>query len=88
MRKTNELQITLQPQVVDTQGQDLNRAGNDIGYEQVTDIREGKALYMTGNEPTAEGVGKSIRTQREKLFANTVIKEYSLKIVHKKKEAQ
>lgn len=45
--KTIELHITLQPQVLDTQGQALNRAVHDLGYTQVNDIRVGKVLYMT-----------------------------------------
>ncbi len=48
--KTIELHITLQPQVLDTQGQTLTRAVHDLGYAQVNDIRVGKVLYMTVDE--------------------------------------
>ena len=41
--KKIELHITLQGQVLDTQGQALNRAVHDLGYEQVNDIRVGKS---------------------------------------------
>ena len=54
--KTIELHITLQPQVLDTQGQALNRAVHDLGYNQVNDIRVGKLLYMTVDEATDEAV--------------------------------
>ncbi|AKS67464.1 phosphoribosylformylglycinamidine synthase [Staphylococcus schleiferi] len=85
--KTIELHITLQPQVLDTQGQALNRAVHDLGYPQVNDIRVGKVLYMTIDEATDEAVHNVITTLSEKLFANTVIEEYSYKVLDEKENA-
>lgn len=76
-----ELYITLQPQVLDTQGQTLTRAVHDLGYTQVNDIRVGKVLYMTVDEASEQAVANVVNTLSEKLFANTVIEEYSYKIV-------
>lgn len=76
-----ELHIILQPQVLDTQGQTLTRAVHDLGYKQVNDIRVGKVLYMTVDEASEEAVANVVNTLSEKLFANTVIEEYSYKIV-------
>lgn len=76
-----ELFITLQPQVLDTQGQTLTRAVHDLGYQQVDDIRVGKVLYMTVDEATDEAVDNVVRTLSEKLFANTVIEEYRYNII-------
>jgi phosphoribosylformylglycinamidine synthase PurS subunit len=85
--KTIELYITLQQQVLDTQGQALTRAVHDLGYPQVNDIRVGKVLYMTVDEATDEAVDKVVRTLSEKLFANTVIEEYSYNIVEAKENS-
>ncbi|MFZ8101291.1 phosphoribosylformylglycinamidine synthase subunit PurS [Staphylococcus arlettae] len=85
--KTIELHVTLQPQVVDTQGQALNRAVHDLGYTQVNDIRVGKLLYMTVEEATDEAVHNVVTTLSEKLFANTVIEEYSYKVVDEGEKA-
>lgn len=76
-----ELHITLQPQVLDTQGQALTRAVHDLGYKQVDDIRVGKVLYMTVDEASEQAVANVVNTLTEKLFANTVIEEYSYKII-------
>ncbi len=76
-----ELHITLQPQVLDTQGQTLTRAVHDLGYTQVNDIRVGKVLYMTVDEASEQAVANIVNTLSEKLFANTVIEEYSYKII-------
>ena len=83
--KTIELHITLQPQVLDTQGQALNRAVHDLGYKQVNDIRVGKVLYMTVDEATDEAVDNIVTTLSEKLFANTVIEEYNYKLLTKRR---
>ncbi|NWK84455.1 phosphoribosylformylglycinamidine synthase subunit PurS [Staphylococcus sp. GSSP0090] len=85
--KTIELHITLQPQVLDTQGQALNRAVHDLGYKQVNDIRVGKLLYMTVDEATDEAVHNVVTTLSEKLFANTVIEEYSYKVLEEGEKA-
>ncbi|MGV3041558.1 phosphoribosylformylglycinamidine synthase subunit PurS [Staphylococcus rostri] len=85
--KTIELHITLQPQVLDTQGQALTRAVHDLGYEQVNDIRVGKVLYMTVDEATDEAVHNFVTTLSEKLFANTVIEEYSYHVLDEKENA-
>ncbi|MCE4956944.1 phosphoribosylformylglycinamidine synthase subunit PurS [Macrococcoides caseolyticum] len=76
-----ELHITLQPQVLDTQGEALTRAVHDLGYKQVNDIRVGKVLYMTVDEASEAAVANVVNTLSEKLFANTVIEEYSYKII-------
>ena len=67
--KTIELHITLQPQVLDTQGQALTlEAVHDLGYAQVNDIRVGKVLYMTVDEVSDEKVLNIVTTLSEKLF--------------------
>jgi len=85
--KKIELHITLQGQVLDTQGQALNRAVHDLGYEQVNDIRVGKVIYMTVDETDDNSIKNVVNTLSEKLFANTVIEEYSFKILEDKENA-
>lgn len=85
--KKIELHITLQGQVLDTQGQALNRAVHDLGYEQVNDIRVGKVIYMTVDETDDNSIKNVVNTLSEKLFANMVIEEYSFKILEDKENA-
>lgn len=77
--KTIELHITLQPQVLDTQGQALNRAVHDLGYKQVNDIRVGKVLYMTVDEATDEAVHNVVTTLSEKLLLILLLKNIAIK---------
>ena len=41
----------------------------------------GKVLYLTVDEASDEAVDNIVTTLSEKLFANTVIEEYSYKVV-------
>ena len=77
--KTIELHITLQPQVLDTQGQALNRAVHDLGYTQVNDIRVGKLLYMTVDEATDAAVHNVVTTLSEKLLQTPLLKNIATK---------
>ncbi|MGS0650165.1 phosphoribosylformylglycinamidine synthase subunit PurS, partial [Staphylococcus arlettae] len=47
----------------------------------------GKLLYMTVEEATDEAVHNVVTTLSEKLFANTVIEEYSYKVVDEGEKA-
>lgn len=88
MMKNIELHITLQPQVLDTQGQALTRAVHDLGYTQVNDIRVGKVLYLTVDEATDEAIHNVVTTLSEKLFANTVIEEYNYTVLGEASEKE
>ncbi|TDM12372.1 phosphoribosylformylglycinamidine synthase subunit PurS [Macrococcus lamae] len=82
--KKIELFITLQQQVLDTQGQTLTRAVHDLGYPQINDIRVGKVLYITVDATADSEIEQVIQTLSEKLFANTVIEEYSYNVIEVK----
>ncbi|AQL55918.1 phosphoribosylformylglycinamidine synthase subunit PurS [Abyssicoccus albus] len=75
-----ELNVRLQPQVLDTQGQTLTRAVHDMGYEQIDDIRVGKVLTFTIDEKDEANIEEVVNTLSDKLFANTVIETYDYTI--------
>ncbi|GAA3718084.1 phosphoribosylformylglycinamidine synthase subunit PurS [Salinicoccus jeotgali] len=79
--KKIELIVTLQPQVLDTQGEALNRAVHELGHEEINDIRVGKVLYFDIDETDETKIDESVRRLSEKLFANTVIETYSYTII-------
>lgn len=53
----------------------------------MNDIRVGKVLYMTVDEATDAAVHNVVTTLSEKLFANTVIEEYSYKVLEEGEKA-
>lgn len=79
--KKIELIITLQTQVLDTQGEALDRAVNDIGHDEISNIRVGKVLYFDIDETDADKIDGIVKSLSERLFANTVIETYDYKIL-------
>ena len=79
--KKIELIITFQPQVLDTQGEALDRAVKELGTGQVENIRVGKVLYFDIDETDHKKIEEIVRQLSEKLFTNTVIETYEYKIL-------
>ena len=52
----------------------------------MNDIRVGKVLYMTVNEPTDEAVDNIITTLSEKLFAIQSLKNIAIKLSMKRRK--
>ena len=79
--KKVELKVTLQPQVLDTQGEALNRAVKDLGHDEISNIRVGKVLYFDIDETEADNIDRIVKSLSERLFTNTVIETYEYTIL-------
>jgi phosphoribosylformylglycinamidine synthase PurS subunit len=79
--KKIELIITLQEQVLDTQGEALDRAVKDFGHDEISNIRVGKVLYFDIDESEPARIDEIVNSLSERLFANTVIETYEYKIL-------
>ncbi|WP_434121159.1 phosphoribosylformylglycinamidine synthase subunit PurS [Salinicoccus roseus] len=79
--KKVELIVTLKPQVLDTQGEALNRAVHELDHDEINNIRVGKVLYFDIDEMDETKIDDSVRQLSEKLFTNTVIETYTYRIL-------
>ncbi len=79
--KKVELKVTLQPQVLDTQGEALNRAVHELGHDEISNIRVGKVLYFDIDEKEAGKIDEIVKSLSERLFTNTVIETYEYTIL-------
>lgn len=79
--KNIELKVTLQPQVLDTQGEALTRAVHDLGHQEIDDIRVGKLLYFTIDETDESRIDAIVKSLSERLFTNTVIETYEYRVM-------
>ncbi|CAM4296693.1 phosphoribosylformylglycinamidine synthase subunit PurS [Jeotgalicoccus halotolerans] len=79
--KKIELIVTLQEQVLDTQGEALDRAVAELGHNEVSNIRVGKVLYFDIAENDNEKIENIVKQLAERLFTNTVIETYEYKIL-------
>ena len=74
--------ITLKPSVLDPQGKAIQHSVEQLGYQQIADIRQGKyfeiALDDSVNETEARAAAEKIAND---VLANPVIEDYRVEIV-------
>jgi phosphoribosylformylglycinamidine synthase PurS subunit len=71
--------VMLKPEILDPQGQAVERALPELGFEGVSDVRIGKHVELTmadGDEGEA-----TARRMAEALLANPVIEEFSVRVL-------
>lgn len=73
--------VTLKPSVLDPQGKAIHHAIEQLGYQQIADIRQGKyfeiALDGSVNESEAREAAEKIAAD---VLANPVIEDYRVEI--------
>lgn len=70
--------VLLKPDVLDPQGRAIQRACTTLGYDAVSDVRQGKLFEIalgTDDRATAE---RLVRELCEKLLANAVIEDWRI----------
>ncbi|HMQ02510.1 MAG TPA: phosphoribosylformylglycinamidine synthase subunit PurS [Pyrinomonadaceae bacterium] len=74
--------VTLKPSVLDPQGKAINHSLELLGYEQITEVRQGKYFeIMLSDETTAEMAKESVEKIARDVLANPVIEDYRVEIV-------
>ena len=72
--------VMLKPEILDPQGQAVNRALPRLGFDGVVDVRQGKRFEVELEGPADEAALAQVREMAEKLLANTVIEEYRVRV--------
>lgn len=72
--------VMLKPEILDPQGQAVQRALPRLGFEGIGDVRQGKRFELEVAEPvTDEALGR-IHELAEKFLANTVIENFTVSV--------
>jgi phosphoribosylformylglycinamidine synthase len=68
--------VMLKPEILDPQGQAIQRALPSLGFDGVTDVRQGKhfELEVAGDDPL-----DAARRVAETLLANPVIEDFTVR---------
>jgi phosphoribosylformylglycinamidine synthase len=71
--------VMLKPEILDPQGQAVERALPELGLDGISGVRVGKhvELDVEGTDPEA-----AARQVAEALLANPVIEEFSVRVLH------
>jgi phosphoribosylformylglycinamidine synthase len=72
--------VMLKPEILDPQGQAVQRALPRLGFDGVVDVRQGKRFEVELDGPADEAALARVRDMAEKLLANTVIEEYVVRV--------
>ena len=74
--------VTLKPSVLDPQGKAIHHSAEQLGFQQIADIRQGKYFELALDESVSE---TEARVAAEKIaadvLANPVIEDYRVEIV-------
>ena len=70
--------VTLKKEVLDPQGKVVNQTLKNMGYQNVTNVRQGKYFEIEINESNKENAKKIIEEICNKLLTNMVIEEYKI----------
>jgi len=73
--------ITLKTGVLDPQGKAIQHALGSLGFDGINGVRQGKVIELDLLEPNREAAEQAARDMCEKLLANTVIENYSIRSV-------
>ena len=72
--------ITLKKTIMDAQGQTVERALRDLGYEGVQDLRIGKYVEMELDGAPGDQLSGQLDEMCRKLLANPIIEDFRFEI--------
>ena len=74
------IKIMLKSGVLDPQGAAIKQALNNIGFESVTGVRQGKVIELEVDGSNKNEVISEIEKMCNKMLANTVIENFEIEV--------
>jgi len=72
--------VMLKPEILDPQGQAVAQALPRLGFDGVTDVRQGKRFELEIEGEVTEERLAQLRNAAETLLANPVIEEFTVRV--------
>ncbi|MFE5025327.1 phosphoribosylformylglycinamidine synthase subunit PurS [Streptomyces sp. NPDC056656] len=72
--------VMLKPEILDPQGQAVQRALPRLGFEGISDVRQGKRFELEVDGPVDDAVLARIHELADTFLANTVIENFTVKV--------
>jgi phosphoribosylformylglycinamidine synthase PurS subunit len=72
--------VTLKSGVLDPQGKAIGHALNNLGFDSVGEVRQGKLIDIELSESDRDKAATALREMCENLLANTVIEKYEIEL--------
>ena len=75
--------VTLKPSVLDPQGKAIHHSVEQLGYQQIADIRQGKYFEIALDESVNEAEARqAVEKIAADVLANPVIEDFRVEIVN------
>lgn len=74
------IEVRLRPSILDPQGKATQHALHSLGYDGVEHVRIGKLIELWLEAPDESAARVTVAETCEKLLANPVMEDYSIKI--------
>lgn len=81
------VEVMLKPEVLDPQGQAIQRALPRLGFEGVREVRQGKRFELDLDGPADDAALARVHEMAGSLLANTVIEDFRVVAVADEREA-
>lgn len=75
-----EVRITPRPGLLDPEGNAIHHALESLGYDQVNDVRVGKAILLELMADSEEAARATAEVLCQKLLANPVTEDYAIEL--------
>ena len=70
--------ITLKKDVLDPQGKVIHQTLNDMGFNNINEVRQGKYFEIDTNEDDKKKAEEKVEEMCRKLLANLVIEDFKI----------
>jgi phosphoribosylformylglycinamidine synthase PurS subunit len=70
--------ITLKKDVLDPQGKVIHQTLDDMGFDNINEVRQGKYFEITTKDDDKKKAEKKVEDMCKKLLANLVIEDYRI----------
>jgi len=72
--------VMLKPEILDPQGQAVQRALPRLGFDGISDVRQGKRFELELEGPVDDDALSKIKKAAETFLANTVIEDFTVRV--------
>jgi phosphoribosylformylglycinamidine synthase PurS subunit len=72
--------VTLKNGVLDPQGKAIGHALNNLGFDAVGEVRQGKVIDIELTEKDESRARANLKEMCERLLANTIIEKYEIEL--------
>ena len=76
-----EIRVKPRPGLLDPQGKAIHHSLNSLGWQAVSDVRVGKAIYIDIDAESAASAMEAAEAMCRKLLANPVTEDYEVSMV-------